>query len=165
MFARGLFASAALVALLLGTAAADQFLPARGGWQTYVNDRFGMRLDYPADIFSPEAAPDNGDGRTFKAGDATLQTFAFHNIDNETPASLKRRLLGAEGYDDVTYSPRGRTWLVLSGFRGSRIFYEKYFFSGDVISAFGMEFPADEKPYYSPIIERIEDSFKAGRSD
>jgi hypothetical protein len=160
-----LFVLAALFSLSLGTAWADQFLPASGGWQTYVNDRFGMRLDYPVDVFSPEAPPENGDGRTFKAGDATLQTFAFHNIENETPASLKRRLVGTEGYDDVTYSPRGQTWLVLSGFRGDRIFYEKYSFDDGVISAFGVEFPADEKPYFAPIIERIEDSFRAGRSD
>jgi len=162
--ARTVVSLAALVVLLLGTASADQFLPAGNGWRTYVNDRYGMSFDYPADVFSAEAPPENGDGRTFKAGEATLQTFAFHNIDNETPASLKRRLVGTEGYDDVTYSPRGQTWLVLSGFRGNRIFYEKYAFNGGVISAFGIEFPADEKPYYSPIIERIEDSFRAGRS-
>jgi hypothetical protein len=163
--ARGIFAISALLALMAGIAAADQFLPADGGWQTYINDRFGARFDYPADVFSPEAPPENGDGRTFKAGDATLQIFAFHNIEDESPASLKRRLVGTEGYDDVTYSPSGQSWLVLSGFRGNRIFYEKYAFGDGVISAFGIEFAAEEKPYFAPIIERIEDSFEAGRSD
>ena len=163
---RALRSTLALAFSLVASAAlADQFLPARDGWQTYVNDRYGMRFDYPADSFEPQAPPENGDGRTFNAGEATLQIFAFQNIDDETPASLKRRLVGSEGYEDVTYSPRGETWLVLSGFRGDRIFYEKYFFNGGVISAFGMEFPADEKPFYAPIIERIEDSFRAGRLD
>ncbi len=54
---------------------------------------------------------------------------------------------------------------LLSGYRGSRIFYEKYLFGDGVISAFAMEFPAAEKPVYSPIVERIENSFRAGHSD
>ena len=83
----------------------------------------------------------------------------------ETPASLKRELLGGDGYEDVTYSPSGETWFVLSGFRGDNIFYEKYLFNDDVVSVFGIEFPTDEKPYYAPMIERIEDSFEPGRSD
>ena len=44
---------AAIVALTLQSASADQFLPASGGWRTYINDRYGMRFYYPADIFSP----------------------------------------------------------------------------------------------------------------
>ena len=47
----------ALLACLLGGAAlADQLMPLGDGWQTYVNDRFGMRFDYPADLFTPDAA-------------------------------------------------------------------------------------------------------------
>jgi hypothetical protein len=162
--------SAATLTLLLvfsfaSAAMADQFLTARDGWQTYVNDRYNMRFDYPADIFQPELPPDNGDGRRFTGARASLEIVAWHNIDDETPASLKTKMVGSEGYTDVTYSPKGATWLVLSGFRGNRIFYEKYAFNDGVISGFGIEFPADEKPTYSPIIERIEDSFRAGRSD
>ena len=78
---------------------------------------------------------------------------------------MKRRTIGSEGYERVTYSPSGDTWLVVSGFRGDRIFYEKFSFKDGVISAFGVEFPTGEKPFYSPIVERIEDSFRAGHSD
>jgi hypothetical protein len=144
------------------TAQADQFKPAGGGWQTYLNERFGTRLDFPPDVFVPGEAAENGAGRRFAAADATLEVYSFENIERETPASLKRRLVGSEGYTDVTYSPASDSWLVLSGFRGPIIFYEKYFFRGGVVSGFGMEFPADEKPRYAPIIERMEDSFRAG---
>jgi hypothetical protein len=146
-------------------ALADQFLPKGNGWQTYVNERYGMRFDYPVSVFSAEAPPENGDGQSFTGDGTSLQIFAFHNLDQQTPAALKQQLLGKEGYDDVTYSPTGKTWLVLSGYRGKRIFYEKYFFNDDVVAAFGIEFPADQKPHYAPIIERIEDSFRAGHSD
>ena len=155
----------ALLACLSTEALADQFLPASGGWQTYINDRFGVSFDFPADVFEPQPPPDNGDGRSFRSESATLQIVAFHNIDGQSPSALKRELLDGDGYEDVTYSPSGETWFVLSGFRGDNIFYEKYLFNDDVVSVFGIEFPTAEKPYYAPMIERIEDSFEAGRSD
>ena len=161
----GLLVMLASAFLALAPAAAQQadaFIPLPDGWQTYVNDRFGMRFDYPAELFAPEPPPENGDGRTFRAADASLQIFAFQNIENETPASLEQRLVGAEGYETVTYSPSGSGWLVLSGFRSDMIFYEKYLFRGGIIAAFGMEFPTARKPFYAPMVERIEDSFRAG---
>jgi serine/threonine-protein kinase len=154
----------AAVALAHSTAVvatADQIFPAGGGWQSYVNDRYGTRLDFP-DVFVPDAPPENGDGRRFQSADASMEVYAWSNSDGETAASLEQRLVGAEGYTEVTYSPSGRDWLVLSGYRGDTIFYEKYFFRGDTVQGFGMEFPAAEKPRYAPIIERIEDSFQAG---
>ena len=142
--------------------AQDQFLPAANGWETYVNERFGTTLSYPGDIFTPGDAPENRDGRRFEGGDAALEVFAWANSDNETAQSLKGRLVGTEGYEEVTYSPVGPNWLVLSGFRGDDIFYEKYFFRGDTVHGFGMEFPESEKPFYAPIVEGIEDSFQTG---
>jgi hypothetical protein len=157
--ALGLFAAAALPG---AASAEDQFTPAEDGWKVYVNDRFGTSFVFPAELFTPEAAPENGDGRRFVAHDANLEIYAWDNTDGENAESLKRRLVGSEGYHDVTYSPSGRNWLVISGYRGENIFYEKYFFRADVVHGFGMEFPREAKPRYAPIIERIEDSFRAG---
>lgn len=142
--------------------AEDLFIPAANGWETYVNERFGTTLSYPADIFTPGDPPENGDGRRFDGGDAALEVFAWANSDNESAQSLKDRLVGTEGYADVTYSPVGANWLVLSGFRGDDIFYEKYFFRGDTVHGFGMEFPRSEKPFYAPIVEQVENSFRTG---
>jgi hypothetical protein len=149
--------------LVPASAAADRFEDVGGGWQAYENERFGTRLVYPSD-FSPAEAPENGDGRRFQSQDATLEVYAWQNVEGESAGTLKARLVGSEGYHDVTYSPSGRNWLVISGFRGDNIFYEKYFFRGDTIHGFGMEFPRSEKPYYAPIVEEIEDSFRPGWS-
>ncbi len=148
-----------------GSALADSFTPIGNGWQTYTNARFGMSLDYPANVFTPLQPPQNGDGQAFASPDASLKIFAAHNVLNDTPASMKRDMVGMKDYENVTYSPSGDTWLVLSGYRGTRIFYEKYFFRGGVISAFQLEFPQERKPFYAPIIERIENSFRPGHSD
>ena len=94
-----------------------------------------------------------------------LQIFAFHNSTNETPAALKQQLLGTEGYDDVTYSPSGETWLVLSGLSRRTHLLRKILLQRRCDLGLRHRVPADEKPFYAPIIERIEDSFQAGRSD
>lgn len=154
-------AGAAATIAIPNSAMADQFEDLGGGWQGYVNERFGTRLVFPS-IFTPAEAPEAGDGRRFLSDDATLEVYAWENIDGETASSLKRRLLGSTGYTDVTYSPSGRSWLVVSGYRGDNIFYEKYFFRGGEIHGFGMEFPSEKKPRYAPIVEEIEDSFRAG---
>jgi hypothetical protein len=167
-----ILAAAALVAIGPGsislrlaanaaTADPDRFEPEGGGWQSYVNGRFGTSLDFPAKMFRPSPPPENGDGRRFTSPDATLEVYAFNNVNQETARSMKRRLVGSEGYRQVTYSPTGPGWLVLSGFRGKNIFYEKYFFRGDTIQGFGIEFPRAAKPRYAPVIERIENSFRA----
>ena len=161
----GLMAAAMLLvgqALTQPVLAQDAFLAGGDGQVTYVNERFGTSLAFPADVFEPEPPPQNGDGRRFTAADAALEVYAWENLDSETAISLKNRLVGSQGYTDVTYSPSGPNWLVLSGFRGDNIFYEKYFFRDDVIHGFGMEFPASAKPRYAPIVESVEDSFKAG---
>jgi len=144
-------------------AIADRLVPRGDGWQTYVNDHFGMQFDIPAD-FRPAAPPEDGGGRSFDKGNALIYIFASQNTDGDTPASFQRQMAGTQGYEHVTYSPAGQSWLVISGFRGDRIFYEKYFFRDGLISAFGMDFPKEDKPLYAPVIERIEDSFKAGNT-
>ena len=158
-------AAFAAVAFAAQPSAADSFTPLGDGWRTYVNARYGARFDYPADMFAPGAMPANGDGLRFTAPDATLELYTWRNTQGESGVSLKQRMRGTRGYTNVTYSPAGKGWLVLSGFRGDNIFYEKYVFRNGVVSGFGMEFPRARKPLYAPIVERIEDSFHAGHAD
>jgi hypothetical protein len=154
-----------VAALAPGLAFADRFLVQGRSWTTYINDRFGMRFDYPANVFAPDNAPANGDGRTFTSKDARVEIYASRNVEGDTPATFREKMKETEGYDEVTYSPSGDTWLVVSGFRDDMIFYEKYMFRGGVIFAFGIDFPKKRKPYYSPIVERMENSFRPGNSD
>ena len=158
---RAVFALATCGLASIGIAHADTFLPLGDGWQTYVNSRYGTRLDFPVDLFAPGLPPENGDGLQFRSPDATFEVYAFQNVEGDTAQTLKERLAGREGYTTVTYSPSGYNWLVLSGIRGDAIFYEKYLFREAMVHAFGMEFPGVSKPLYAPILERMEDSFRA----
>ena len=143
-----------------GGAWADRFEPQPGGWVLYVDDQ-GTELSVPADVFSPGVSEKTKSGRTFVAEDAKLEVIAKPNPNGWSAKSLKQELLGRQEYRDVTYSPAGAGWLVISGFRDAdTIFYEKFLFRGGMLHAFAIEFPAAAKPFYAPIIEHMEDTFR-----
>ncbi|NJM34666.1 MAG: hypothetical protein HC850_08110 [Rhodomicrobium sp.] len=137
-------------------------------WINYEDPRFGYTLFYPSAMFEPGPPPENGSGQTFATADgkAKIVVFGAFNAENYSPAEYRRVLLEEfGGYDRMDYSPTGKTWFVLSGFRGDNIYYQKVMFtcSNKVISVLSMTFPTAEKPFYEPLVETVEDNFKTGR--
>jgi hypothetical protein len=148
-------------------ALAQGALPPVSQWSVYTNDRFGFRLVYPDRWFASQSESEDGDGSTFvsRDGRARLVVFGAHNAEGLSPQDYRTTLLDAfGGYDELTYSPVGRTWFVLSGYRGDDIYYQKVMFScaGQIINVLSIRFPTSEKPVYAPIIEAIEDRFRPG---
>jgi hypothetical protein len=135
-------------------------------WRTYVNERFGSRIEYPANVFSPEPPPENGDGRRFKSRDAAEFTIsAGYNVIPDTLQSLENSLRhpGAGNSDDyasVTYRMSKDNVLILSGFRGDNVYYDKFVFTKDqeTIHHFAITYPAAAKSTYDPILERMSKS-------
>lgn len=144
----------AVLAYCLPAAAAD--------WQVYVNERFGTRLDYPADVFRPLPPPDNGDGRRFETEDgrASLTVFAGYNETGQSLRDLVRAARTDAADERVTYEKEGRRWFVLSGFRGGDVFYRKLILSadGEVAHTLELVYPADEKRFFDPLTTRIANS-------
>lgn len=137
-------------------------------WITYKNPRFGYRLYYPSALFGDGAPSENGGGVTFTSGDgrAKIVVFGVNNAEGLSPKDYRRILLEEfGGYDRLDYSPAGKTWFVLSGYRGENVYYQKVVFScsNRIINVFSMTFPTVEKPLYDGMIETMEDYFKTGR--
>src|ERR1700674_2713310 len=103
--------------LFLGLIGAAESREPGQGWTTYINERFGLSLRYPAELFERERGSDSDDGSVFVArgGGARLLVGAFANTDRRSVESY-RRLIAAQSYADfeVTYAPRGQGWFVLS---------------------------------------------------
>ena len=154
---------------LLGFAVAAQAQNA--GWQTYRNERFGTRIEYPRAIFSPLPPPANGDGLKFKARDGAEFTIsASHNVLSYTAASLERSLHRAEPgdadlYANVSFRLSRPNLLVLSGLRTGMVYYEKFLLSDDggIIHHFAIAYPATAKGIYDPIVERMSKSMGYAR--
>jgi hypothetical protein len=147
-----------LAAAVLGASADER-------WATYVNDRFGTSLAYPADVFAMQPPPDNDDGRTLVAADgAKILVFGGYNVANDTVAS-KRASLGGLDYAFTTYRATGKDWFVVSGRRAiggvDSIFYEKYIVSAasKTIHSLIVTYPAALEARYDPIVDRLAASF------
>ena len=139
-------------------------------WTTYQNPRFGYSLSYPSSVFKPSHPSEDGGGSVFLTADekAKIVVYGAMNDDHFTPAEYRETILKQfSGYDAIDYSPRGKTWFVLSGFRGEAIYYQKVMFSCNdhVISAFSITFPKAEKKFYAPLVEVMEDNFKPGNGE
>jgi len=136
-------------------------------WPTHQDPRFGFSYSYPVDMF----VPTEGERPSFyyfgsKEADAKFLVGAWNNEEGTTPEEFKQWMLThAEGYEDITYQPRGRSWFVLSGHRGDQIYYEKAIFScsGRVVNVLAIAYPEAERQRFDPVIERMEDNFKSGR--
>ena len=159
MFQAGV-ASAVFAFLVLPAGAASR-------WAIETDPHLSFRYSYPSQVFSPI----EGDGKPSfhyfetPSSEARFLVGAWNNAKGQSPESLKRWLIeNVGGYDETTYRPRGRSWFVLSGYRGNLIYYEKVMFScaGSLVNVFAITYPVEQRDMYDPIVERMEDTFRPG---
>jgi hypothetical protein len=135
---------------------------------TYERDPdLGFRFSYPRDLFDRTEGEGKPSFHYFVStdADAKLMVGAWNNEAGQTPSEFKQWLLeNAGGYDDMTYVPRGRSWFVISGYRGNNIYYEKVVFScaASVVNVFAISYPKGLRNHYDPIVEQMEDTFRPG---
>lgn len=144
----------ALGALILGVA------PAAAEELTYRNDRFGTVATFPREAF-PQAQPEpvNRDGRAWTAPNgAELFIYARANRGGETPASI---IADRAADDTVTYKKAGQRWVVVSGYRDGRIFYERYIFRGDLVHSVAIRYPETARKRYDRLVGPITLSLRA----
>ena len=155
--------------LLIAAFAVGALSAATPPWLFEKDSHFGFRYAYPRTLFT-ETSGDGKPGFHYFASQDSAAEFlvgGWNNRKGQTPELFKHWLIAnAGGYDDVTYRPRGRSWFVLSGYRGSDIYYEKVMFScaGQVVNVMAITYPEAERDLYDSVVERMEDSFRPARS-
>lgn len=134
---------------------------AQSRWVQYIHPEFGTRIAYPADVLTHSAISETG--AVFEGASAKLDVSARRLPEVTTAGAARRLIQGSPGYESVTYSAGGKNWLVVSGYRGSDIFYEKFYFVRGTVQGFSFQYPTAERTSYDPIVEAMENSFRAGR--
>jgi hypothetical protein len=139
------------------------------GWVQHRNDKYGFSLEYPGDIFKLERTTETGDGHAFVSedGKARLLVGALENTSGLTTAQYQDHIAQQSyGKFKVADRPKGKSWFALSGENNEKIFYEKVIFScsGRMITSFAMIYSIERRDEFNPLVERIEESFRAGAS-
>jgi hypothetical protein len=144
---------------LAATLFAGQALAAES---TYVNERFGTSITFPAEVFTERMPPpENGDGQSWQAADGgTLLVYGRYNVLDETPESLTDKAR-RDGGRRLTYSRTGKHWVVLSGIAAGSVFYERHEFGkDDVIHSVVVGYPLALKAKYDLLAGAIAGSLE-----
>jgi hypothetical protein len=127
-------------------------------WRVLTDDRYATQIEFPADVFTElEESPE---GLVATGSDARLEMSAIKVEGVKTAADLRALIEGSEGYEDMTYTPSGSRWLVVSGYRGTDIYYEKFLIRPELVRGFSVQYPTAKREVYDPIVERLEDTFR-----
>ena len=142
-----------------------------GAWETYRNPSYGYAIALPGAPFAVEERPDK-QGVTLIdiAGRGQIDVYGAENAEDLSPREFEAVLGEAERIREITYARRGKSWFVLSGYyhregddSDDLIFYAKFMFSPDRSRFAGFEasYPEGDRARWDPIIEAMEDSFRA----
>jgi hypothetical protein len=105
--------------------------------------------------------PDNGDGICVR--DSYGLVITCSGIGNVLENSLQSELKTSKaGFEQITYSTKGKNWFVLSGFKGKNILYIKTFIGKEKINDLYLEYPKELKDKYDKIVSKVVRSFKPG---
>lgn len=138
-------------------------LPARAAsspWASQTDPGLGFRDSYPSEGFSTSES----DGKPYfhyfasPSSEVKFLVGGWNNAKGQSPEAFKRWLIqNVGGYDETTYRPKGRSWFVLSGYRGNRIYYEKVMFScgGSVVNVFAITYPTEQREVQSLNVWRM----------
>jgi len=150
-----------LLALPLLLAATDTLVAL--DWRILVDARHATRIEYPRDVFS--AAEETPDGIIMTGPDARFEMSAMRVEGVNNAADIRALIEGSEDYENMTYTPGGSRWLVVSGYRGPNIYYEKFLIGSDKVRGFSVRYPTAKRDLYDPVVERLEESFGVMRAN
>jgi hypothetical protein len=136
-------------------------------WRRYEHTRYGVILEYPADLFTPEAPPPDNSGRSFTAEKIHARFFLMTHA-NAFNASIDE--LQAEDVldlgDETAVREKGADWYSVIGVRNRdpkgegvarRVLLSE---GGAMVHRLEIAYPAARAKDFAPIVERMARSLK-----
>ena len=152
---RSLLLLAMLTALALPAGAQEM--------RMHEEDKFGTTALVPED-WEQLPADSRWDGTRFMSPDGQ----AWVAVWGAAPADASRReymrAISEIPGERITYRRSGRGWIVVSGYKGDRIFYRKALLAcrGKVWHNVALEYPADRKRAYDRMVTAVSRSLDRG---
>lgn len=136
-------------------------------WEHYVNTRYGVGIDYPADLFAADPPPPDNAGRGFEAKAAKAR-FSVYSHANAFGAS--REELEAEDVlsidDDQPEKLSGDNWYALIATTDSEVIVRRVLLSegGAMVHRLEITYPKSSAKAFQPVVARMMESFSVDPS-
>ena len=140
--------------------------PAAAGqtYKRYVNERFGVTADRPAD-WRVGNEPENGDGLRFTSPDGKAFVSISGSLQTFDTVNEELDIIAEEKGGQVTLEKRGPRSIVQSGLRGDMIFYKRSLLTckDQVWNNLVIEYPAARKKEFDTLVAHVAKSLRGGR--
>lgn len=157
-------AALSAAAMSVSVAASAQQRRSELGWQAYLDERTGTRVDFPASVFSVAAGePERGTGRVFETvdGRAKFSAYSLDNAEGDTPRSYLRKFLKVDP-SRIDYRRVTDRFFAVSGIRDGEVYYSRCNFRGRMHCIY-IAYPERELRAWDGIVTRISLSLQGTR--
>lgn len=140
-------------------------------YESYCNAKYGYCVDYPDKILFPQGESGSGDGQVFESKDKENSLTIYRDLRDNMDPDVKFDISTAYQEDSdvtgsrkpktVTYKKLGKTFYVVSGYEGKKIYYQKTFLSEDgQLVTCRLVYAERDKALYNPLLDHIMKSLK-----
>ena len=132
-------------------------------WETYTNTRYGVMIDYPADLFAIRPPPPDNAGRDFTANKVGARFFVY-SLANALDSSVEE--LQAEDVldigDGVAEKKNGADWYQVVAAKGTETILRRVLLSegGTMVHRLEIAYPKSAATAFEPIVARMIKSFR-----
>jgi RNA polymerase subunit RPABC4/transcription elongation factor Spt4 len=132
-------------------------------WESYINTRYGVVIDYPADLFAIQPPPPDNAGRDFRAEQAGAR-FSIYSHANAMNFSVEE--LQAEDVleigDAAAVKQNGRDWYQIVAGKGDETILHRVLLSegNTMVHRLEIATPKAGATAFGPIVARMAGSFR-----
>lgn len=132
-------------------------------WASYVNFRYGVIVDYPADLFEIQPPPPDNAGRDFTAASAGARFFVYSHAN---ALSFSVEELQAEDVldigDGMAVKNNGADWYQVTATKGTDTILRRVVLSegGAMVHRLEIAYPKAAAAAFEPIVARMIKSFR-----
>jgi hypothetical protein len=137
-------------------------------WATYMDARFGVTIDYPADLLEPQPSHGEGADHRFVSSDGAvvLSVWGAPATGTLTIAEAMATDLYRSGFETVTERKANASGYVIAGRHGARAFLKRVRWTAPdrkVVETACITWPADRDGELRAIAEKIAATLRDGR--
>ncbi|MFZ2154676.1 MAG: zinc-ribbon domain-containing protein [Bradyrhizobium sp.] len=132
-------------------------------WESYTNFRYGVMIDYPADLFAIQPPPPDNAGREFTATPAGARFFIYSHANalNFSVAELQAEDVLDIG-DAAAVKQNGRDWYEIVATKGAETIVRRVLLSegGTMVHRLEIAHPKAAATAFEPVVARMVKSFR-----